>query len=86
MGEQLLDLITHSLSLSNPRRPQTFRHLLLFSCHAGNPAAINPLLNHNSIVALSTASLLLVVSLQQWLNDASNAYRQVENNIITVNQ
>ena len=65
MDEQLLDLNAHSLSLSSPSRLETCCHLLLVSCHAGNPAAINPWLNHNSIVALSAASQLLVVSLQQ---------------------
>ena len=65
MDEQLLYLITHSLSLSNPSRLQTCCHLLLVSCHAGNPAAINPWLNHASIVALSAASQLLLVSFQQ---------------------
>ena len=83
IDEQLLDLITHSLSLLNPSRLQTCCHLLLVACHAGNPAAINPSLNHASIVALSAASQLLVVSFQQWLNDASSAY--IKWNIIITN-
>lgn len=73
MGEQLLDLIVHNLSLSSPRRPETCCHLLLVDSHAGNPAEIKPWLNHWSIAASSAASILLVVSLQQWLNDASSA-------------
>ena len=48
-------------------------HLLLVDSHAGNPAVIKPWLNHCSMVASSAASLLLSVSFQQWLNDASSA-------------
>ena len=74
MAEQFSDLIIQDLSLSSPSRLHTCLHLLLVNCHAGNPAAVNPWLNHANMVALSTASLLLVVSTQQWPNDASNAY------------
>ena len=49
-------------------------HLLLVDSHAGNPAVIKPWLNHCSMVVSSAASLLLLVSFQQWLNDASSAY------------